>query len=299
MAQPTHSTHSSNSFRLEDTPYAPWEELVLLEQIGNMTANHSSHLLFTTHVGDFQKPSRTNCRESAYSKARNYLQSGPVPTFVLAGDNDYVDCPNPETAYGLYSKYFNFFENFWNHDLGVIRMEKRPEMFAIRKYGVLYIGVHLIDAKPDGGAALEEWNARMQANIDWFSQNVEDYSEGLRGVIVFGHALRSPGTRPFFVGIHSSFLSDPARFDLPILYLHGDGHRWDVDLRLTNELIWPGFRNIQVDQGAYADPCIVEVAEVVDGATVPLVAEHPLQYVFGDGLFRIDRQRGRYREDAV
>jgi hypothetical protein len=68
-----------------------------------------------------------------------------------------------------------------------------------------------------------------------------------------------------------------------------------IDDRASTQLNWPSLIDVQVDQGGFADPCIVEIA-AVDGAgqLIPLVAEHDLQYVFADGLVRIDRQRGRY-----
>lgn len=69
-------------------------------------------------------------------------------------------------------------------------------------------------------------------------------------------------------------------------------------LRLIRDLKtqqrWIGFTDIQVDQGGKADPLLVEVAPLQKGVMKPFKKESDMQHVFGDGLFRIDRQKGRY-----
>jgi len=48
---------------------------------------------------------------------------------------------------------------------------------------------------------------------------------------------------------------------LPILYMHGDGHVWDMDSNMYNGLY---MTSIQVDQGGLAPPVRVTVGEGPD-----------------------------------
>jgi len=86
---------------------------------------------------------------------------------------------------------------------------------------------------------------------------------------------------------------------LPVLYLHGDGHNWDIDTKLSHQLHWKHFRDVQVDQGGLADPIIVDVAPQKNGKLKGLKQRNDLEVAFGRGLFRIDRQGGLYENPKI
>ena len=86
------------------------------------------------------------------------------------------------------------------------------------------------------------------------------------------------------------------RPDLPVLNFHGDGHLFSIETNFSFVTGWNGFTDIQVDQGGKADPLLVEVAPLRNGEMEPFKKESKMQYVYGDGLFRIDRQNGRYSD---
>ena len=264
---------------------------MLLSQLADMTAYTHSNAMFMVHVGDLQRPNLTLCVETAYLMASQYLRNAPLPTFVLAGDNDWADCPDPNQALGYYHKYFDYFERQWtNATTTVPRMpveynETYPEMWRFTYNKVLFISIQLIDSKAILGT--DEWNKRMAANIQWVFTALG--TDMFSAVVIFGQASVGYETREFFEGILPAFLGE--RYWTPVLYLHGDGHKWDLATKIQTQLGWTSFIDVQVDQGAFADPIIVEFS--VDPAN-PLLQEHDLQYVFADGLIRIDRQRGRY-----
>ena len=222
-----------------------------------------------------------------------------------------LDCPKPKEALKFFGNHFFGFHKKWEQaadldKLGIRQMNTiqhpdHPELFAFAHESILFVSVHLINGK-EGDEPAGEWDHRMKTNIDWVNDNVDTYcSNGLiRGVILLGHSLRSPRTRPLFEGIYGVFQSSRERARMPVLYLHGDGHNWDVDVKLSTQLDWKYFRDVQVDQGAFADPILVEIASVAaNGKVVPLKVEHESQTVFGRGLMRIDRQRGRYGIDVL
>ena len=229
-----------------------------------------------------------------------YYFPSPLPTIAVPGDNDWYDCPNRTESFNFFLQYFGTLETKWHKNdykpLGIERSSENQELFVFYREGILFIGIHLINAPLDH-EDIDSWNARMKMNKEWVAYNIESYFEKLeiRGVIILGHALRSPRTRPFFLSVADYFVNITHRQDLPVVYLHGDGHDWDVDTKLSHQLHWKHFRDIQVDQGGLADPVIVDIAPSINGKLKKLKerSDH-LDLVVGNGLIRIDRQRGLY-----
>jgi len=303
-------------FLMGDTPYRDWQVSRLKVQMNEMKdivrrekdqENNKDILVdrhnisFTVHVGDIQKIDLTQCNESAYELASGILRTGPVPTLVVPGDNDYYKCPNRTSSFELFMKYFDSFEQNWHRNdwerLGIVRSSEHHELFVFVVEGVLFIGIHLINALRDE-EPIELWDKRMNMNIRWVSRNIEKYmkTHEIRGIILLGHALRSPKTRPFFLNVADHFVNITHRENIPVLYLHGDGHDWDIDTKLSHQLHWSHYRDIQVDQGGLADPVIVQIAPQVDGKTKGLKESNGNQHTFGRGLFLLDRQRGKYED---
>jgi hypothetical protein len=220
-----------------------------------------------------------------------------------------LDCSDRKQGWELFGKYFFRFQKRWKQEaeldkLGISHMQTihhsdHPELFAFKHASILFLSVHLINGEV-GDEPKKDWDDRMTRSIEWVKSNVESYSSNfhIRGVIIFGHSVRSLRTRPFFESIFDCFRG--SRAQMPVVYLHGDGHYWGVDSKLSLQLGWKHYRDVQVDQGAFADPILVEIAsEDVNGELVPLKVEHANQFLFGKGLIRIDRQRGRYGEDFL
>ena len=72
-----------------DVPYATWEERMLQDQMDDLTKHRLNHTLFSVHVGDLQRTLVSHCNEEYYHMVRQILRRGPLPTFVVAGDNDW------------------------------------------------------------------------------------------------------------------------------------------------------------------------------------------------------------------
>jgi hypothetical protein len=224
-----------------------------------------------------------------------------LPTLVVPGDNDWYDCPNRTESFGYFQEHFGTLETRWHKKdyeaLGIKRSDDNPELFVFYKEGILFIGLHLINA-PIEHEDIRSWDARMKVNKEWVARNIESYFQKfeIRGVILLGHCLRSPRTRPFFLTVADYFVNITHRENVPVLYLHGDGHKWDVDTKLSHQIHWKHFRDVQVDQGGLADPIIVDIATQKKGKLMGLTQRNDLEVVFGRGLFRIDRQRGKYKD---
>ena len=85
----TSTTPSFGFYLFGDIPYAEWEERILQDQMNTLTKHRLNHTLFSVHVGDLQKTARSLCQDEYYLKIRNILRTGPLPTYVLLGDNDW------------------------------------------------------------------------------------------------------------------------------------------------------------------------------------------------------------------
>ena len=292
-----------------DTPYAKWEQVVLEEQILNMTLFRKPNGVFTVHVGDLWKVDRTHCGIDTIDIVSATLLAGPLPTFVLAGDNDAKDCPDPSAAWDRFLNYFVPFEQNWDDRLLVgvpsvneLNVQRNypdySEMFTFIHLNVLFLSVDLWQHAPTNSVLREEWDARMTANLEWATANIDaayaNYS--VRAVVFFSHGLRSIDTRPFFDQIGPTFTLNVDRRLTPVLYIHGDGHKFELNTTYTKQLRWKNFQEIQVDQGGNADPLFIEVAAMSrnTGEMIPLQKDHDLQIVLADGLLRIDRQKGLY-----
>ena len=82
----------------------------------------------------------------------------------------------------------------------------------------------------------------------------------MASMVVFGHARPAAIHNDFF----DPFVEEAKRFSKPILYLHGDGHRWIHDRPFAAQNIL----RVQIDQGGIAPPVKVSVT---DHQTEPFV----------------------------
>lgn len=224
------------------------------------------------------------------------MAEGPLPTFVLAGDNDYLECPEEDRAWQRYLDTFvGFEEEEWSTKLDVDRRDRDSnvpggrEMFAFYEKGILFISMALLNmknAKPDF-----LFDERLAVSTSWVEENLDKYKDDdLQGVVLLSHAEKSNDLKPYLENDLKAVFDD-AGVDVPILYLCGDSHRFDI----KRGLYWDQFNYVTVDRGACADPLLVEVA-----GTQPLERDRPdMQYLVGGGLFRIDRQDGRYRDHEM
>lgn len=296
-----------------DVPYAAWEEIMLSTQMGNMMANLAPGATFTVHVGDMQKSNRTNCSLEHFYQVANILLQGPLPTFVLTGDNDYLDCPDPPTAFSNYKQTFVGIEGNWTNSLGaerwttpelvpvetnVTRMVANPEMFSFVEDRILFLAFNILNMDLEQGEAPDDlFYQRLADSTHWVTTQLQKHKSEIRGVVMFSHALVSPDIRPFFENLQTVFAAEAVYS--PVLYIHGDGHDFNINTEFGPNIGWPSLTRIGVDQGAYADPLLITVARENGGLVEPLTPDSSgNQFLLGNGLFLVDRQAGRYPDSV-
>jgi hypothetical protein len=176
-----------------DVPYDSFEEQVLSEQITAMTINLNPGASFLVHVGDIMRAPQTECALGFYTSVRNMLSLAPVPTFVLAGDNDVLDCPSAETAWGHYQDQFVEFEQEWESQerqegtpyLNVSKVERNAnntELFSFVEDHILFLSVNLMNT-PSGQNEDDAFDARLATSKAWVTtQLAEKYHQNaIRG----------------------------------------------------------------------------------------------------------------------
>lgn len=239
-----------------DVPYALAEDALLPKQIADLPKDAQFHV----HVGDI-KNGKSPCHEAVYIKVSGMLSKAMRPVFIVPGDNEWNDCvdPDPLQAWAFWERHFMRLDQRWQHNLPVFRQINREENFSFVINGVLFVGINMVGGRIHDAA---EWKQRHDDCLEWLRSNLHQFAAGVSSLVIFGHA--GPGAKHshFF----NSFTQDAQDFDKPILYLHGDGHRWIHDRPFQAKNIL----RVQVDQGGKAPPL---KTTVTDHPTEPFVFE--------------------------
>lgn len=246
-------------YAMGDVPYAPGEDVLLPQQVAKLPKDGE----FVIHVGDI-KSGKTACDEAVYQKISGMLGKSVSPVFIIPGDNEWNDCMKPAEAWKFWDQYFMRFDRRWQHRLPVFRQLEHEENFSFVKGNVLFVGVNVVGGRIHDAA---EWKQRHAETLDWVRRNLKRSGETVSSMVIFGHAKPAAKHDDFF----GPFNEDAKKFNKPILYLHGDGHRWIYDRPFAAKNIL----RVQVDQGGIAPPLQVIVT---DDATNP---------------FQFDRRNGK------
>ena len=232
-------------YAMGDVPYTPEDDAILPKQIAALPSDAE----FVVHLGDI-KGGSTPCDEAVFIKVAGMLRKSAHRLFIVPGDNEWNDCKNPAPAWDYWEKYFMKFDRHWENMLLVARQEERRENFTFLHKGTLFIGINLVGGKVHDA---EEWKTRHRQDADWIRKQVEKNGEESRCMVLFGHAQPATKHADFF----APFVEIAGKYGKPILYLHGDGHRWIRD----NPFEAKNILRVQVDQGGIASPVKVIVGE--------------------------------------
>jgi hypothetical protein len=197
---------------------------------------------FMIHVGDIRMggPQRP-CLQSEYENVASLLQLSPVPVFIILGDNDVHDCPDPIEGLQLWRREFASFESrYWNHTFAVVRPTKYPENFTFQHKNALFIGVNVVGERTNA-ENIDDVTHRLSEQVEWVMDVILKYQEEcilqkkiIGRVVIFYHANPGPHTRPFFKPLRH-FIGNDLNHSIPILFVNGDAHKWMYQPRLYNE----------------------------------------------------------------
>lgn len=230
-------------YAMGDVPYKPTEDILLPIQVAEIPADAE----FVVHVGDI-KPGSVACDEDIYVKVSGILSKSKAPVFIIPGDNEWNDCTDPGQAWDYWDRYFVRFDQRWSHGFRMFRQVEQEANFAFVRGGVLFVGLNLVGGRVHDA---NEWKRRLADNADWLDRNLTKFGPEVGCAVVLGHANPRPDHQDFF----KEFTQSAGAFGKPVLYLHGDGHRWIHDRPFEAKNIL----RVQVDQGGIAPPLRVAV----------------------------------------
>jgi len=228
-----------------DVPRSASEDTLLQRQIE--AHNKYSPSEFMLHVGDI-KSGGAPCDEEVYQRVSGFLKQLKVPTFIVPGDNEWNDCPDPAAAWTLWTKYLMTINENWPYDPKIERQKDASENIAWVSKNVLMIGINLVGGRIHDQS---EWDRMMSKAAEWIEYQLKNKSESVKASVIFTQANPKKKHQPFM----DKFLQSVKTFQKPVLFLHGDGHRWLYD----NPWQLPNLVRVQVDQGRIALPLEVTV----------------------------------------
>ncbi len=217
---PIHTRPPLNFRVIADVPYDPAELDALAADLADLAPSDE----FFVHLGDITSDGSL-CGESVYTNLSTTLKASSIPVFILPGDNEWNECPNPDQAWTHWDANLMRLEENWSSDFTVRRQAAREENFAFVHEGVLFVGINLV-----GGIVHDanEWSQRMTDDANWVNENFNTFRNQVTSAVVFAHAFPDPtgGDRQQFA---LDFVTAARDFGKPILYTMGDEHSWTLD----------------------------------------------------------------------
>jgi hypothetical protein len=148
--------------------------------------------------------------------------------FVILGDNDHYDCPNREEGLKYWEATFNDFETTrpeWSLPFDEVKRDPQQRYnFSFVHKGILFIGLNIVASS----------DHRLTEQVNWTMKLIRDYRVSLQPqvgrVVLFGHADPTETHDNFFLPLRD-FIQNELQNQppLPILYLHGDAHKWNYE----------------------------------------------------------------------
>lgn len=229
-------------------PYADDEEPMLEHYVDLVNRDGQSE--FLVHLGDVVTGSKRQWPESQYAKVANILKRSKVPAYVVLGDNEWNDLDNPAEGLEFWNRQFRDFDKHFPNAHKLTKQSARPENFAFVSHGVLLIGLNLVGGRVHDKS---EWETRLKQNADWVSEQFATHRNDVRAAVILAQARQTKDHENFF----KPFTESCQQWARPVLYLHADGHVWQV------EKGWraPNILRVQTDQVRLGPPVLVSVTE--------------------------------------
>jgi Calcineurin-like phosphoesterase len=229
-----------------DVPYTRIQARKLKTQMLQLSSDPdmTTNVDFMIHLGDIRMGGPNHsCTIDEYENVATLLQLSPVPVFIILGDNDVHDCPDPTNGLQLWRTTFSNFESqYWNHTTSmynIIRPKNYPDNFSFQHKNILFIGVnivgeHIIDSD------INDVTQRLTEQVEWVIETIHEYyiecimyKKMIGRIVLFYHANPGPSTRPFFKPLRH-YIGNTLNHSIPILFMNGDAHRYMYQPRFYN-----------------------------------------------------------------
>jgi len=238
-----------------DTPYNALEA-VAVERV--LREADQAGVAFVVHVGDLKAASEP-CSDRLFRERRALLDASPRPLVYVPGDNEWTDCHRQsaggydprERLDALRRLFFTDDESFGRQKLRVVRQSDGDPRFQSYRENVRWIAGNVVFVTLNvpgsnnnlgrNGLMDAEHAERMIANFAWLAQAVAIARQpAIRSLVVFAHGDprfdRPADPADGYTGWRYALRAHGSALDKPVLYVHGDGHRYRVDQPLRDLL---------------------------------------------------------------
>lgn len=244
------SAHGAERFSFAafgDTPYFGFEERAVERLIAGFAG---ANVAFAVHVGDF-KLGVAPCSDELFADRRRLFDASPVPFVFVPGDNEWTDCGGAlagghdplERLARLRTLFHAGDESLGRRTIRLARQSADPRFAAYRENvrwefgGVVFATLNIPGSNNNlrrDGSTDAEHAARMAANLAWLADAARRArADGAAGLVVFAHGdpgfERPPRPLDGYVRFRAALQTHAAQLGKPLLFVHGDGHRYRVD----------------------------------------------------------------------
>ncbi|MCC6508249.1 MAG: hypothetical protein IT423_04025 [Pirellulaceae bacterium] len=242
-------------------PYAPEEEPLLEHYVDLVNRDGQSE--FLVHLGDVVTGKKKQWPESQYEKVASILKRCTRPVLVVLGDNEWNDLDNPAEGLTFWNRQLRDFDKHFPNSPKLQKQSVRSENFAFVSKGVLIIGLNLVGGRVHDK---DEWALRLKHNADWVQEQFAAHRNDVRSVVILAQARPAKDHEMFF----KPFTQSCIELGKPVLYLHADGHVWEVEKGWRAPNVW----RVQTDQVKLNPPVLVTVTE---NAAEPFVFDRRME----------------------
>ena len=287
-----------------DTPYTALEEIAF---DGMMAGIDAAPLAFVVHVGDF-KTGGSPCTDELFRQRFSLFNASVHPFVLLFGDNEWTDCHRPSTGgYDPAERLQRLRDIFTVGDKSLgkrtMALERQSADARWAKFrenvrwtygGVVFVGLNVPGSNNNfgrAGASNAEWAERNEANIAWVRAGFREAARrGAPGVVLalqadpFFELPRGARGRSGFESFMSAVEAETIVYGKPVVFVHGDTHRFRVDrpLRTAAGRLVENFTRVEV----HGSPITAWVRGHVD-------PEDPAVFSFRSELFERSEDRLR------
>ena len=287
-----------------DTPYFPIETPVVAQMLRDMDR---AGMAFVVNIGDIKR-STEPCSNALFRERFELLDASPRPLVFTPGDNEWVDCwllaageyDPRERLDALRALFAAGDESIGRERLRVARQSEEPRFRPYRENarwiagGIVFATFNVPGSdnnlgqgtpKDDAAARrmsrnFEEHAARMSANFAWLAETVELARQpAMRGLALFSHADplfgSEAGRGDGYEAWRQALRLHAAALGKPMLFVHGDGHRYRVDQPLTDPVTFDRLENFTRVE-VFGSP-------VVNWVRVDVMPEGPQVFRVGPG----------------
>ena len=264
-----------------DTPYSDEEEAQLRPMIQRMNAEP---LAFVVHVGDIIS-GRGGCTDAAFGQRKALFQTFAHPFVLTPGDNDWTDCHrsgyDPIASLNKVRDLFNATPNsIGGRTMPLVRQSDDAQNDRDRRFaeyrenarwqmkGVVFVTLNVPGSNNNLGRTPEaddEHRRRMAANTAWLEAAVQAAQRpDASGLVIFvqanpgfdGNPRRRPGYPDGFLEFRTLLVAQAKRLNKPILFVHGDTHRFQVNKPLVDPATgrtFEHFTRLEVDGSPFVN----------------------------------------------